>query len=404
MVDENIETGPNQYDRAWEKKYQLLLDYYEKYGHTLVPITSNDDPTLGRWVQRQRAHYKNGSMSEHRRMLLLDVAFVFDVREYNRSNKANADTTTDGDSDKNVQNEKKKWRKLSWEERYVQLKNYVDTYGDSNVPLKYDSLGGWVQYQRRSKSRLSNVQRDKLEQLNFCWDVKDHQWKVKYEELRKFIQQHNHSHVPRTGDSKSLHAWCGTQRQLYRRKYNRNHEQTDTKRVMSATLTDEREALLTKINFEFEKYHDYWWRQRIQQLKEYKRQRGHLNHLGTKDGALGAWANTQRTEYRFFMKATADQHHYTHLTEERIEELEALGFVWSMREVRWDENYDAVLRCFANKEEESRTRKNGNRLPPSLAVWLRDQKVLYRAMGRGESNSLSAERAAKLRALLKDTA
>mmetsp|Transcript_21006 Transcript_21006/g.44975 ORF Transcript_21006/g.44975 Transcript_21006/m.44975 type:complete len:442 (+) Transcript_21006:184-1509(+) len=378
MLMHGNEIKANQYDRAWEKKFQLLLDYYKTHNHTIVPTS---DPTVGRWVQRQRLQYKKGTMSDQRRLLLLAANFVFDVREHNRSNKSKPERDC-------TKCQKKKLRKFSWEERYDQLKNYFDTYGDSNVPLKQGSLGGWVQYQRRSKKDLSTIQKDKLEQLNFIWNMKDHRWRAKYEELRQFVHQFNHSHVPSTGDLKALQAWCGTQRQLYRRKYSESATQRD---VVSA-LTDERESLLEKIGFDFNKNHEHTWLQRLRQLKEYKRQHGHVN-LGKKDGVLGAWADTQRTEYRF---RVAD--HHSHLTDERIEELEALGFAWSIREAQWNENYDNVMRYLTKEDRSSRAKYI--RLTPSLAVWLRDQKVLYRAMRRGENNSVSTERAAKLRTLL----
>ncbi|KAL7540326.1 hypothetical protein ACHAXR_010038 [Thalassiosira sp. AJA248-18] len=208
--------------------------------------------------------------------------------------------------------------------------------------------------------------------------------------MRQFIRKNNHSYLPSSKEYKALQAWCGTQRQLYRTKYD-NSTQSNT--GASTTLTDKRESLLTKIGFDWETNHEYTWHQRIHELKEYKRQYGHVN-LGKKDGVLGAWADTQRTEYRY--KVTDD--HHSHLTEERIGELEALGFAWSMREIQWNDKHNLVLRHFTL--ERGGQTQTKSRLDPSLAVWLRDQKVLYRAKIRGEKNSLSPERAAKLCDLL----
>lgn len=419
---ENNEPELNQYDRAWSKKYALLRDHYNTHGHTLVPT---NDPILGRWVQRQRAQYKQGKMSEHRINLLSDVKFVFNVREYNKSKKHNKQTgdlsaSADGANANNIGSIKeKKWHKLSWDVRYEQLTRYHAENGHSNVPLKYGSLGGWVQYQRRSKDKLSTSQVTKLDELDFVWNVNDYQWQQKYEQIREFIQENDHSHLPSTKEYKALQAWCGTQRKLYRAKHNLTDDNspiigTASSRTTSV-LTDERESLLKDIGFDWKTTHEHTWNQRIQQLKEYKLQHGHVN-LGKNDGTLGAWADTQRTEYRF--RKMAD--HQSHLTDSRVKELESIGFVWSIREVQWNEKYDSALRYFMMKTKNEKredveedgdgqtrvpsvkttTKESSYRLSPSLLVWLRDQKVLYRAMCRGEDNSLTLERAEKLRILL----
>jgi len=373
-------TKPNQYDRAWENKYKCLVDYYKSHGHTLVPVS---EPTLGRWVQRQRAQYKKGTMPDNRKMSLVAVDFVFDVNEYKRSKKEANAAIMDGDG--LGDQKQKKWTKLSWEERYHQLKEYFDANGNSNVPEKYGSLGGWVQYQRRSKEKLSRDQKDQLEQLNFIWDMKDHQWKTKLEEMKQFMQQNNHSHVPSTEEYRSLQAWCITQRKLHQTKYDKN-KQNKT----ASALTDERESLLNEIGFDWDTSHEHIWHQRIEQLKEYKKQHGHVI-LGKKDGVLGAWADTQRTEYRYKVAG-----HHTHLTDKRVLELEALGFAWSIREVQWNDNYQSVLRYMEGKEQS----RDKTRMDPSLVVWLRDQKLLYDARTNGEQNSLLEERAEKLSALM----
>ncbi len=109
----------------------------------MIPVA---DSTLGRWVQRQRSYHKQGILAESRVKALNEVKFVFDARNHNKK-----------------ESPAKKWKKKSWEERYDELRVYFDTHGDSNVPLKSGSLGGWVQYQRQchDKGKLSTYQVDK---------------------------------------------------------------------------------------------------------------------------------------------------------------------------------------------------------------------------------------------------
>eukprot|EP00985_Skeletonema_marinoi_P027718 scaffold23199_cov79-Skeletonema_marinoi.AAC.2 len=287
-------------DRAWLQKYNLLLAYYTKHHHTLIPVA---DATLGRWVQRQRSYYKQGALAESRIKALNQVKFVFDARNHN-----------------NKVQKVKKWQKRSWEERYTELKMYYDERGHSNVPLKSGSLGGWVQYQRQchDKGKLSTSQIDKLNEIDFIWNVRKHQWEQRFIEVKEFIETNGHSCIPSTPEYKSLQAWCGTQRKLWKMK--------QANSTTTCALTDEREERLDAINFDWQTSHEYVWQSRLEQLKAYKQENGHLN-LSKNDGDLGVWVDTQRTEMRFKMDG-----HHTHLTDERIDELERLGFGWSIRD------------------------------------------------------------------------
>lgn len=290
-------------DRAWLLKYNLLLDYYIKHHHTLIPVA---DATLGRWVQRQRSYYKQGTLAEDRIKALNQVKFVFDARNYN--NKVPTP---------------KKWQKRSWEERYAELKKYYDAHGHCNVPVKSSSLGGWVQYQRQcnDKGKLSTYQIDKLNEIGFIWNLRKHQWEQRFTEVKEFIETNGHSCIP--SSQSSLQAWCGTQRKLWKMKQSNS--------TVACALTDEREERLDSINFDWQTSHEYVWQSRLEQLKAYKEENGHLN-LGKNDGDLGVWADTQRTEMRF----KKDGHH-THLTDERINQLEKLGFGWSIRDAAMKE-------------------------------------------------------------------
>ena len=286
-------------DKAWLKKYDILKDYYTKHHHTLVPVA---DATLGRWVQRQRSFYKKGMLDESRIKALNEVKFVFDARNHNKQVPKD-----------------KKWLKRSWEERYSELKVYYEEHGHCSVPLKRSgSLGGWVQYQRQKRDNLSIDQIEKLDEIDFIWNVREHQWDQQFIQVKKFIETNGHSCIPSSAEYKSMQAWCGTQRKLFKMK--------KANSTMNCALTDERENRLNSINFDWQTSHEYAWQSRLEQLKKYKDENGHLD-LSKSDGDLGVWADTQRTEMRFKIDG-----HHTHLNDYRIEQLERLGFKWSIRD------------------------------------------------------------------------
>ncbi len=294
----------------------------------------------------------------------------------------------------------------------------------------------------------------------------------RYRQLVEFVAKYGHCHVPSKGgigndgvdyndhgvDYKTLQAWCGTQRHLYRSKYkldqtriqqpcysddddcdengvcdgdNEGYSVTGTSlpSKISSPLTDEREALLNKIDFDWDTNHSYIWKKRIAQLGQYKRRYGHINLTKADDtnGAesefdgLGSWLDTQRTEYRFKMDGL-----HTHLTSKRVEDLESLGIVWSIRDLKWNTKYEEVKKYFvrqnmlldeaiaAESSCDAGEYRNENhalltglvssgspidKLSPSLSMWLRDQKCFYEARLRGESTPLSDDRAKKLNML-----
>jgi hypothetical protein len=76
--------------------------------------------------------------------------------------------------------------------------------------------------------------------------------------------------------------------------------------------------------------HHIKWKQRFEELEQYKQRHGDCNvpsndHRDPDIKALGAWVSTQRTAYDLLKKGRP-----TLLTRERIELLQGLGFCWSV--------------------------------------------------------------------------
>jgi len=60
----------------WIDSYKRLVAYKEQYGTTVIPLNDNFDPSLGRWVAKQRYRCKK----KDRIQLLQDIDFVWDAR------------------------------------------------------------------------------------------------------------------------------------------------------------------------------------------------------------------------------------------------------------------------------------------------------------------------------------
>jgi hypothetical protein len=116
----------------------------------------------------------------------------------------------------------------------------------------------------------------------------------------------------------------------------------ESKPRRSAPLTQERIDLLNELTFTWTiRSRDSLgesWNERLQTLREYRAT--HTNCLVPSRYALnrelGVWVGTQRTQYRLFMKAKESGQTLVGMSamnEERIRQLEELGFSWSIRGV-----------------------------------------------------------------------
>lgn len=166
-----------------------------------------------------------------------------------------------------------------------------------------------------------------LNQLGFIWDASskpktnhnDKAWQKMYNELTKFYKTHGHCQVPSTS---TLGQWVVRQRFLYRQYPNR---------TTNSSLTPERISKLNQLSFPWLTRSEQLWQERINDLKNYKRQHGDcmVPRKYPPNEQLAAWVATQRKNYN-----RRDAGKPSPLSVKRIEELEGLGFVWSY----WDFN------------------------------------------------------------------
>lgn len=124
--------------KIWEENYELLKAYYEEYGDSDVPHTSNNKDTfytLGNWVAIQKTYNNNGVLSDYKIEKLNDLDFIWvkDSIEFDPINK-------------------------NWLASYNELKKWTEEYGDAHVPQTNiegtrNKLGRWLNDQRHLKRK-----------------------------------------------------------------------------------------------------------------------------------------------------------------------------------------------------------------------------------------------------------
>ena len=114
------------HDEAWERRFQQLRHFYERFGHSAVPHGWPEDPTLFSWVDRQRQAAKRERLSSERRQRLESLELAL---------SANASR---------------------WQDRYAALKKLMTDVGIARIEdLKTldQTLKSWVVTQRRRHRR-----------------------------------------------------------------------------------------------------------------------------------------------------------------------------------------------------------------------------------------------------------
>jgi Helicase associated domain len=157
---------------------------------------------------------------------------------------------------------------------------------------------------------------DQLNQLGFAWNAQDYAWERHKKDLDSYRQTHGHCHVPLSYEpSPKLGLWVKEQRRHY----------SLLQQGKPSHMTPARAAILDPVGFCWDT-HEATWLERFRELKLYLADHGHC-HVPTSYAAnvkLGTWAHHQRRQGRKWQNGEP-----THITRERVDLLESIGFVWS---------------------------------------------------------------------------
>jgi len=264
-----------------------------------------------------------------------------------------------------------------WEERFGQLRAFVDKIGHASVPKDWPddpALGGWVIAQRAKHKRgaLTSSRKERLESLpGWVWDYRANLWTVGYEHLVRFVQHHGHARVLQSYTEKGFHlgSWVGSQRQRYK----------------DGTLEQVRAALLVCLPGWMWDTLETAWDVGILALRQFASREGHAAVPdGHTEGScnLGSWVRMQRTAFK-----------KGGLQRERIEQLEGFpGWIWDKRKWNWDQCFDLIV-SFAKENGHSCVPQGYMSGEVNLGAWVVKQRARF------SKGLLSAERTARLQGL-----
>ena len=237
-----------------------------------------------------------------------------------------------------------------WDEWYGALVAFKEQHGHckpSKLMTGHEALGQWVVTQRVARRRglLSDFHVRRLEELGFTWDVRDEIWEKMFSALVEFKTQTGNCDVPqRWSDNPSLGPWVSWQRQYKR----------------DGILSKSQERRLVALGLVWNPV-DAAWEEMFSALVQFKTRHGHclVPAKWEENGQrLGMWVSRLR-------------YHKHRLSKEQEHRLDPLGFVWDVKDARWEELF-ATLVEFKAQNGHCNVRPRENK---QLNQWLQHQRT-----------------------------
>jgi hypothetical protein len=350
----------------WEVRLSELADYRKIQGHCNVPGNYSENIKLALWVVRQRTNYrlhvegKTSSMTNLRIQTLEDIDFEWGCFS------------------------------VTWEDRLSELADYREIQGHCNVPANCSEstkLARWVATQRSQyrfhlegkKTSMTLPRIQELESLGFKWSgLVTGAWENRLSELVEYRKIQGHCNVPGNySENIKLASWVVKQRSHYRL-------HVEGKKSL---MTNFRIQTLEDIGFEWG-CSSVPWEVRLSELADYRKIQGHCNVPTncSENIKLAWWVAKQRTHYRLHLEGKK-----TSMTLPRIQELESLGFKWSVLVTgAWEDRLSELA--------EYRKIQGHCNVPANysenirLATWVSKQRSQYRLHVEGKKSSMTLPR------------
>ena len=212
----------------------------------------------------------------------------------------------------------------------------------------------------------------------------EEKWQRRFQELLAYKEEHGNCLVPRTyAMNPQLGKWVKMQRFQYKK----------LSEGQRSRLTADRVRQLESIGFVWiVRSRKVAWDVRFEELCLYRQSTGNclVPMRYANNPQLGRWVEVQRKEYKKFKQK---QEQKTAMTEEHIQKLESIGFVWSLT-CDWEDRF---------RELQGYRRTAGDCLvprtyPPNqpLAYWVGHQRKEYNKFQRNQKSRLTQERISML--------
>jgi len=348
-------------DLNWSKHYHAAKQYYKEHGNLEVPsrYVNDDGVSLGRWISSVRRWYNSGAHKKYlqndRVKQLEDIGMIWNAmdnswkqnlklaeqyyREHRNLDVPSNYKTKDGTHLGSWIGRQKQLRRTNslsndqikklnsigmdwmdrvdriWEKGFLEAKKYYETYGDLNVPVKYEtdnlfSLGTWIQRQRNlyQKNRICDDRIKRLTDIGMKWSLDN--WKSRFNLVKQYYEEHGNINISQKEVIQGvwLGKWIVSQK----------------KAMEEGKLTNEQIEMLKTLPMEEVGRKDNLWWSMYEEARKYYLKFGHLNvpmnYLTSSGKKLSDWIIRQRRNYKLGKMPL-----------EHKERLDDIGFVWDIK-------------------------------------------------------------------------
>lgn len=301
----------------WDHSYQLYLNHTRDTGDLNVPLSH---PQLGNWIRMQRMHHKQYQAGEpcpltkERLEKLEEAGFVFDVQLY------------------------------LWKKSYDDVVKFYKDNGHSRVAGN-PRLGRWASTQRRyyREGLLSEERQKLLEDVEFCWDLEKRAFENKIKKVKNLTSWDFREPAwdLKIQDGSIGQFMCKLRTRYFKYCMGETDHQLQEYQIdllenelgMDCKTCKKKNSRVPRSPTETE------WGERMDQLRIFREEHGHVNvpRTYTKVKGLGTWVAKVRERYVDY----AD--HPKEYMQERVAELEKIGFVWDLCEYKWQRKFEELI-------------------------------------------------------------
>ena len=331
---------------SWDKRFGEYKMFKERHGREPIRESKNKlENKLSYWVGTQRSWHHGNKLPKKRFDKLNSIGFNWGI----------------------VLNS---WNQIFEDyQRFKEKNNREPLEGSKEESEKY--LARWAGGQRTNykQNNLPQNKIDKLNSLDFVWNLIEDRWEKSFNNYQKFKKDHGREPVFKVtnGVERDLSVWAGDQRERYK----------------ANKISKERIDKLNSIGFSWD-YKKDQWNNNFNKYKSFKESKGREPSHSAKDkseNALATWVIGQRISYS-----------RNNLLPDRINILNSISFSWSIKGDRWDKAFEEY-KIFKKKYNHEPSGKSKNKSESEIGVWIRRQKIEY------NKNNLSENRVNRLNSI-----
>lgn len=172
-----------------------------------------------------------------------------------------------------------------------------------------------------------------------------------------------------------------------RRPHKKQRKTAQPEKAKTAKQSKTKKSTNTDEDDRFKRFQNTQWHDKFQELLAFRKENGHCQvpHTWPPNPQLARWVKRQRYQFKLRCEGKLST-----MTEDRVQLLNEVGFVWDSHAAAWQEKYEEL-------KDYVRTYKtfnmgNSYATHPQLATWVKCQRRQYKLLMMGQESNMTAER------------